>query len=276
MVRPRVIPSTTSHKHEAILPTLDVFARLGMRDLDLNLNHIVERHVPVEAIERALAANGQRVWTVSGGWCDFFDAPPTSAETDASVERQVVLARRFGVHHLRLFFGRLEIDACTPAAIARAAGNIRRLADAHPDVLFAFENHDGASSRPAVCRAILEAVDRPNVRLNFDPINFEFRGVTSAEALDVLRPFIAHVHLKGLDDERRFCGFGDGAIDLVPSMRSLIEGGYDGAFTVEYEGPFDRTVRLYESLRCATETIADLSSSANGGDGANGKHREAE
>ncbi len=253
-----VIPSTTSHKHEPLLTTLEVFARLGMLDLDLNLNHIVERGVDPESVADAIAANGQRVWIVSGGWCDFFDTGEKSRETDASVATQVRLARRFGVDRMRLFFGRLPFESCTPGAIAVIAANIRRLADEHPDLLFVFENHDGASSHPGVCRVILEAIDRPNVRLNFDPINFEVAGATSGPALNVLSPFIAHVHLKGLDLNGRFCEFGAGSVDLMPVIGSLIADGYSGGFTVEYEGPLDRTVRLYESLRSARIAVAEL------------------
>jgi len=47
-------------------------------------------------------------------------------------------------------------------------------------------------------------------------------------------------------------------VDLVPVLRSLIETGYRGAFTVEYEGPGDRTLRLYRSVRRAQETVAAL------------------
>jgi sugar phosphate isomerase/epimerase len=229
-----------------------------MLDLDLNLNHIVERGVDPESVTAALADNGQRVWIVSGGWCDFFHHEPKSRETDASVRAQVALARRFGVDRIRLFFGRLPFESFNQEALAVAAANIRRLADEHPDLLLMFENHDGASSHPEVCRAILEAVDRPNVRLNFDPINFEARGADSGEALAALRPFVAHVHLKGLDHGARFCEFGSGIVDLTPVLRSLLAGGYTGGFTVEYEGAGDRTVRLYESLRCAHATMAGL------------------
>ena len=258
MIPHLVVPSTTSHKHEPLLPTLEVFARLGMRDLDLNLNHIVERGLDPAAVERAIAANAQRVWIVSGGWCDFFHPAPKSAEVDASVAAQVALARRFGVDRLRLFFGRLPFESFTPHALATVSANIRRLAVQHPDLLFVFENHDGASSRPAVCRAILEAVDCSNARLNFDPINFEVAGVDSRHAVAELGPFVAHVHLKGLDSGTRFCEFGAGRVDLTPVLRTLIQGGYEGGFTVEYEGPFDRTIRLYQGLHCAQTVIAGL------------------
>src|SRR5262249_18725427 len=135
--------------------------------------------------------------------------------------------------------------------------NIRRLADAHPDLRFLFENHDGASSHPGVCRQVLEAVERPNVGLNFDPINFEHRGIDSFQAVQELRPLITHVHLKGYE-RGRFCEFGAGTVDLLPLLRWLIEAGYTGAFTAEYEGPLDRTVRLYISVRRAESAIDRL------------------
>ena len=43
---PRVLASTTSHKREPLLPTLEVFSRLDLRDIDLNLHHILEGGVP--------------------------------------------------------------------------------------------------------------------------------------------------------------------------------------------------------------------------------------
>lgn len=253
----QILPSTTSHKQEALEPTLDVFAQLGFRDLDLNLNHIIERGASAGAVQHRLTANGQRVWIASGGWCDFFDQAAAIDETFASVDRQADLARRFGADRLRLFFGRLPIAECTPAAIDRAAAHIRVVADRHRDLLLMFENHDGASSRPDICGAILDRADRPNARLTFDPINFEHRGVETMTALETLRPLIAHVHLKGYAGGE-FCGFGEGAVDLRPALQSLVTSAYRGAFTVEYEGAGDRTLRLYQSVLRARSALADL------------------
>jgi sugar phosphate isomerase/epimerase len=259
----QVLPSTTSHKHEPLVPTLEIFARLGLLDLDLNLSHMVEAGQPPEEVVRALETNGQRVWVVSGGWCDFFDSAPKIEETFTSVARQVALVRQFGVDRLRLFFGRLTKEAYSEAARETIAANIQRVADLHPDLLFLFENHDGASSEPAVCREVLLAADRPNVGLNFDPINFEHAGVRAMDALTMLRPLIAHVHLKGMEAEG-FCEFGAGDVDLKPMVKALIAGGYRGGFTAEYEGRFDRTLRLYEGLKCARATVAALASPSDG------------
>jgi sugar phosphate isomerase/epimerase len=253
----QILPSTTSHKHEALIPTLDVFARLGFRDLDLNLNHIVEKGVTVDDVRAALEANQQRVWIVSGGWCDLFEQGREAEQTAASVERQVALARCFGVDRLRLFFGRLPFGRYTAETRGVCVGNIRRIAERHPDLLFVFENHDGASSHPDVCRAILEGVNRENVRLTFDPINFEHRGVRTDAALALLQPYVGHVHLKGYTNGA-FCGFGEGEVDLIPALKQLIAGGYDGAFTVEYEGEGDRTLRLFESVRRAEAALSRI------------------
>jgi sugar phosphate isomerase/epimerase len=253
----QILPSTTSHKAEALIPTLEVFARLGFTDLDLNLNHIVERQTDAATVGAALKANGQRVWIASGGWCDFFDDEPAIRQTRESVDRQVALARELGVDRLRLFFGRMPYERWTLAARATAAGNIARLAARHPDITFVFENHDGASSHPDVCGAILEDVNRANVRLTFDPINFEHRGVKTMDALQRLRPLVGHVHLKGYAGGQ-FCGFGEGEVDLVPALDALIGGGYRGAFTVEYEGAGDRTLRLYESIQRARAALGLL------------------
>ncbi len=251
---PRVLASTTSHKHEPLLPTLEVFARLGLTDVDLNLHHLIEEGLPVQSVVGAVAAGGLKVWVASGGWCDFYKAAPESDATVASVADQVEICRALDVRVLRLFFGRLARQDFSPAAFDTIAANLSRLSDAHPDVQFVFENHDGASLDPVVCRDVLQRVGRENIRMNFDPINFAKAGVDPVQALQVVRLLVGHVHLKGLI-RGEYCEFGEGDVDLGPVLTSLLDGGYGGAFTVEYEGPFDGTVRLYRSLQRARTTL---------------------
>jgi sugar phosphate isomerase/epimerase len=256
-VTPAVLASTTSHKKEPLLPTLDVFARLGLRDLDLNLHHLLEEAVPVDEVADAVGANAQRIWVVSGGWCDFFHREPAIDDTWASIERQVGIARRLNVATLRLFFGRLARDAYGPATLDAIGVNLQQLSARYPDMLFVFENHDGASLDPAICRAVLARADRPNIRMNFDPINFERVGVACADALAAVGPFVAHMHLKGLE-RGEYCEFGTGDVDLTPVLRTLVAQGYGGQFTVEYEGRFDGTLRLYQSVQRARAVIEAL------------------
>src|SRR5678815_2597255 len=95
--------STTSHKREPLLPTLEVFGRLGLRDIDLNLHHILELGVPVRDVVASAETHGLRLWVVSGGWCDFYHEAPDIQKTFTSVARQVAIAAELGVRTLRLF-----------------------------------------------------------------------------------------------------------------------------------------------------------------------------
>ena len=254
--RPRVLASTTSHKREPLQPTLEVFAALGLCDIDLNLHHILETGVPVAAVAAAVAARGLRLHVISGGWCDFFHTAPEVEQTFASVSRQVAIGASLGVSTLRLFFGRLPYVDYSPAHADIVCTNLLRLSDAHPGVLFVFENHDGASLDPEICRRVLDRVARPNIRMNFDPINFAKAGVDPTAALKAVLPVVGHVHLKGLE-HGEYCEFGEGDVDLGPIIESLVARGYRGRFTVEYEGRFDGTLRLYRSVHRARTLLGD-------------------
>jgi sugar phosphate isomerase/epimerase len=207
-------------------------------------------------VAQAVEANGLRVWVVSGGWCDFFRSAAEIETTFQSVARQVDIAKLLGVLRVRLFFGRLAYKDYSRAAFDVVRANLSRLSDAHPDTIFVFENHDGASLRPEVCQEILAAVARPNIRMNFDPINFAKAGVDPMAALNTVRDLVGHVHLKGLQ-KGEYCEFGEGDVDLTPVLRGLRDQGYSGSFSVEYEGPFDGTLRLYRSVARARAQMAD-------------------
>ena len=254
--RPRVLTSTTSHKREPLLPTLEVLGLLGLRDIDLNLHHLLEVGVSAAAVAASFATHGLRAQVVSGGWCDFFHRAPEIDTTFASVARQVDIGVELGVSTLRLFFGRLPYQAYSQETAGVLCDNLLRLSDRHPKTLFVFENHDGASLHPEICRDVLDRVGRPNIRMNFDPINFAKAGVDPATALEIVRPVVAHVHLKGLE-RGAYCEFGEGDVDLAPVVESLVSGGYEGRFTVEYEGRFDGTLRLYRSVQRARALLGD-------------------
>jgi sugar phosphate isomerase/epimerase len=252
-----VFASTTGHKREPLAVTMTVFARLGLRDLDLNLHPFIEGDLTAPAAAETAAAHGVRIWAASGGWCDFFQNAPGIDGTFTSIARQVSIAMRLGVPQLRLFFGRRTFFEYTRAACETVCRNLVRLSKTHPELIFVFENHDGASLHPEVCREILERVDRPNIRMNFDAINFAKVHVDPIAALEVLQPYVAHVHLKGLD-HGKFCEFGGGQVDLTPIVQRLVESGYPGAFSVEYEGTGDPTMKLFEGYTRAKNLLDRL------------------
>ena len=103
-----MLTATTSHKREPLLPTLELFGVLGLRDIDLNLHHILETGVPVNGGRRC----HRRAWACGcigvRRLVRFLPSPPEIEDTFASVSRQVAIGTELGVSTLRLFFGRLR------------------------------------------------------------------------------------------------------------------------------------------------------------------------
>jgi hypothetical protein len=164
----QVLTSTTSHKRELLLPSLEVFARLGLRDIDLNLHHILELNTPVREVVRTASGAGITFHAASGGWCDFFHEAPQVDDTFRSVAHQVNIC------------GQLGVSVCvSSSAFASRRVYARRLRDCERKPHAPREDTPG----DAVClRESRRRLAQPEcVRRN--P-----RAVESAEHQDELRP----------------------------------------------------------------------------------------
>jgi L-ribulose-5-phosphate 3-epimerase len=91
----------------------------------------------------------------------------------------------------------------------------------------------------------IEDVDRPNLRINFDPANMILYGTGDPiEALDVLAKRVLSVHCKDGDwpprNEPLALGkeqpLGEGSVDMPRFITKLKEIGYRGVLTIEREG----------------------------------------
>src|SRR4030043_435614 len=92
-----------------------------------------------------------------------------------------------------------------------------------------------------VCRPTMQAVDHPNVRINYDTANVSFynRGVTAVGELGKLIDYVATVHLKdstGKFEEWVFPTLGTGVADFPEVFRMLNARGFAGPCTMELEG----------------------------------------
>ena len=111
----------------------------------------------------------------------------------------------------------------------------------------------------------IEDVDRPNLRINFDPANMILYGTGDPiEALDVLGKLVISVHCKDGDwpDRGRPEALGverplgDGKVDIPRFVSKLKEIGYRGILSVEREEPdlnkraadIRKAIRLLKSL----------------------------
>ena len=108
----------------------------------------------------------------------------------------------------------------------------------------AFHLETGQESAEGLVRFI-EAVDRPNLYVNFDPGNFILYGTDDpSKAFERLAPWVRGVHCKdGIRPSAPDClgeevPFGQGEVDFPQLLRRLHEIGYAGPLVIEREaGP---------------------------------------
>ncbi|MBV7330529.1 sugar phosphate isomerase/epimerase [Chloroflexi bacterium TSY] len=108
---------------------------------------------------------------------------------------------------------------------------------AEHDAFFALEPHVGAIVHtPERTTWLLEQVDHPNLKINFDYSHFELVDVPLAEALGELKSHIVGTHVKdvkGRPPNFRFLLPGESELDYVDYLHQIEAVGYDGFITAE-------------------------------------------
>lgn len=131
-----------------------------------------------------------------------------------------------------------------PAERAIVVGNLRRLGEtaAANGVTLALETHKGPTQNATEMLRLMDEVDHPAVRLNFDTGNIAYynRGVDPCDELERVKHLVRNVHVKdnrGGFEDWYFPALGDGgAVNFTRIREILDEVGYSGAYTIEIEG----------------------------------------
>ena len=104
-------------------------------------------------------------------------------------------------------------------------------------VTLALEPHVGASvNNPGRILWLLEQIDSPYLKINFDISHFDVVGISIEEAVPQLAPHTVHTHVKdqrGQHPDFEFLIPGEGTFDYVRYLRAMQETGYTGYITVE-------------------------------------------
>lgn len=122
--------------------------------------------------------------------------------------------------------------------------HLRRIGDtaAGLGMVVALETHKGPTQNAAAMLDLMNDVDHPAVRLNFDTGNIAYynAGVDPADELEKVAPLVRNVHVKdnrGRFEDWYFPAVGDGGAVDFRRIRAILDGvGYDGAYTIEIEG----------------------------------------
>ncbi len=186
-------------------------------------------------------------------------------ETRDARERRTLavsdFAAKLGVSSLGAHIGALPEDPDDPSHIA-VRELLRRVCDhcAENGQTFALET--GQESADELRKFILE-VDRPNLKVNFDPANMILYGSGKPlEALETVKDFVVSVHCKdGKRPEKpgewgTETPLGEGDVDMAAYVRKLKQIGYKGTLTIEREilgeeqrADIKRAIALLEKLR---------------------------
>jgi sugar phosphate isomerase/epimerase len=129
----------------------------------------------------------------------------------------------------------------------------------------AIETHPNLADNGRVARQTMEAVNHPNVGINFDTANVLYYAdgpSNTTEELKKVLPWVVSVHLKDYSGtgpkQWAFPTLGQGHINFKEVFQLLESQGFDGPCTLEIEGVQGETLteeqmqeRVAESVRVA-------------------------
>lgn len=108
---------------------------------------------------------------------------------------------------------------------------------AEHNVILAAEAHVGQEmDTPEKAKWLVEAVDHPNLRLNFDYSHFLLLDIDLQHSIDLNVPYSVHTHIKDgsmVDGKVKFALPGDDRLDLVDYLTRVKASGLDVPITVE-------------------------------------------
>lgn len=147
------------------------------------------------------------------------------------------IAKALGCRYIRVFGNKMPADLPREDAVARVAHGLGRLASAieGSGVSVLLETHGDFADLSSVSE-LLSAAGRGDVGLVWDVAHTERACPGShTDFLDCFIPLIKHVHFKDWDASGKLCLPGEGVAPLQTIAVELLERGYAGKISLEWE-----------------------------------------
>jgi sugar phosphate isomerase/epimerase len=271
--------SGTEYPYRPLEEVLDVAVRLDVRHLELWIPHnFVLDDLP--RVEKALTTRGLHAAVIST-WTQF-NLPGDVEPRRVLVRQSIQAAKALGARTVNTYFG-AHPARTEEESISTYRENILPLVDlaGKEGVTITLENEFEPTGRDVTRRAdgvrrLLEAVNSPFFRANFDPCNFYFAGEESYPyAYELLKGHIGYVHIKDgmkfhpdlypdpgegflwkdLSGDYVCCPLGSGAIKYAALLRDLARSSYDGYLTLE---PHVHPGNLFNVFQESLNTLRQL------------------
>lgn len=167
---------------------------------------------------------------------------PDEASSRAQAEQllpMIRLAEYLGAATVRTFMGDIPegMERSQADEIARAGLHDAASLMGDTPVRVAIETHDSVKDGASLARLLKDVPQQIGVLL--DIIHPWDTGETIGETWNLIGDRICHVHLKDITATvpggRIYCALGDGLLGVEENVRFLLDMGYDGFFSLEWE-----------------------------------------
>jgi L-ribulose-5-phosphate 3-epimerase len=169
-----------------------------------------------------------------------FGADYSFSEQGAVLERSIAVAQALGTNRVRCFdFWRLDNPEPFLAAMDDQLRTAAEQASAKGITLLLENEFACNTATGAEAARTLQAVQSPNLMLNWDPGNAAYRGeIAFPDGYHKLpKERIGHMHCKDVVKKPagtyEWAAMGSGLIDYVGQFRALVESGYRGTMSLE-------------------------------------------
>jgi sugar phosphate isomerase/epimerase len=240
---------------------------LGIAKLDLGLLHgpalpkarLLEAPLAVVLQLRQLRIDCPNLyWLFGDGLADRNLADPEArAANEADFRQVLVFAKALQIDTIFVLPGVCGRGLSREQALANAAVSLRPLVAMAEDagITLTVEPHVGASiESPGSALALLDAV--PGLKLTLDYAHFTCLGYPQ-EAIDVLAPHAAHVHLRQARPGALQAKLEHGTLNIAAMLATLAESGYSGCLAIEYVHQ-DYMDTLHDDVLSETIKMRDL------------------
>ncbi len=214
----------------------------------------------VPAAQKKLAEHGLTPVVMRG------DTDLSKDEAVQDLAAQCATCRRMGVQYMFLSPKRRGVEKDVIFARLREAGEAAR----REGVTIALETHPDLGTNGDVHVATMQAINHPNVRVNFDCANITYynKDTDAVAELRKVLPYLATVEVKdhnGQFETWNFPALGRGVVDIRGVVKLLKDNHYRGPITIEVEGVqgVERTeaqiqADIAESVEYLRKVIAEM------------------
>lgn len=182
----------------------------------------------------------------------------------AELEPQLAVCEQMGVKYLFLSAKRGDSPKEAAYERLRAAGDA---AKAH-GVVIGLETHPDLGTNGAVQVETMQAVNHPNIRVNFDTANITYYNKDTSAVAELTKSidYVATVEFKdhsGAFETWEFPVLGQGVVDIPAIVAMLRDHAYAGPVTLEFEGTEGVKLTQEQTLQAIADCVVYARSVGN-------------